>query len=358
VGVADDVADTLAAGAEAAAACAATVNDDEPAGGCVEEGADDEPAGGCVEGGAAAASTPTCGGQKNHVVRGGGTPTGDVERNEIVVEFANGSQAPAEVVGTEASYDIAVLRIDPKVEIRSDAVASIVMAGLIGTNYIGIDLGSPTAAALKDGAEIRTKVTPDINAIMTELGNLGQKLEGALGSLTTTVSGDGKNPGLFQKLDRLVTDNSTKIDTTMTNLASATDKINKGEGTLGKLLNDSKLHDELVATVSEIKAAASDAKFFVADAQILVNQVKSGKGTLGALIFDETAGNDLKIVTRNLRDISEKIAKGEGTLGKLLTDDSLYLSAQSTLKKADRAIDSLGDSGPITAVGAAANVLF
>ena len=60
----------------------------------------------------------------------------------------------------------------------------------------------------------------------------------------------------------------------------------------------------------------------------------------------------------NLRDISDKIAKGEGTLGKLLTDDSLYLSAQSTLKKADRAIDGLGDSGPITAVGAAANVLF
>jgi phospholipid/cholesterol/gamma-HCH transport system substrate-binding protein len=252
----------------------------------------------------------------------------------------------------------AVLRIDPGVKIASDATATIVMAGLIGTNYIGLDLGTPGAPVLTDGAELRTKITPDINAIMTELGNLGQKLEGALGSITTTVSGDGKNPGLFQKLDRLVTDNSTKLDTTMTNLASATEKINKGEGTLGKLLNDSKLHDELVATVSEIKGAATDAKSFVADAQTLVNQVKSGKGTLGALIFDETAGNDLKVVTRNLRDISDKIAKGEGTLGKLLTDDSLYLSAQSTLKKADRAIDGLGDSGPITAVGAAANVLF
>jgi len=252
----------------------------------------------------------------------------------------------------------AVLRIDPGVKIASDATATIVMAGLIGTNYIGLDLDSPGAPVLTDGSELRTKVTPDINAIMTELGGLGQKLEGALGSITTTVSGDGKTPGLFQKLDRLVTANSEKMDTTMSNLASATDKINKGEGTLGKLLNDSKLHDELVATVSEIKGAAADAKTFVADAQSLVNQVKSGKGTLGTLIFDETAGNDLKVVTHNLRDISDKIAKGEGTLGKLLNDDSLYLSAQSTLKKADSAIDSLGDSGPITAVGAAAKVLF
>lgn len=252
----------------------------------------------------------------------------------------------------------AVLRIEPGVKIASDATASIVMAGLIGTNYIGLDLGSPGAPILTDGAELRTKVTPDINAIMTELGGLGQKLDSALSSITASVSGDGKSPGLFQKLDRLVTDNSAKIDTTMTNLASVTEKLNKGEGTLGRLINDPTIHDQLVATVGEIRGAATEAKTFVSNAQAIVDQVKSGKGTLGALIFDEKAGNDIKVVTANLRDISEKIAKGEGTLGKLLADDSLYLGMQSTLKKADRAIDGLGDSGPITAVGAAASVLF
>ena len=87
----------------------------------------------------------------------------------------------------------AVLRIDPKVTIKDNATASIVMAGLIGTNYIGLDLGTPGAPVLTDGAELRTKITPDINAIMTELGNLGQKLEGALGSITTNVSGPSKS---------------------------------------------------------------------------------------------------------------------------------------------------------------------
>jgi phospholipid/cholesterol/gamma-HCH transport system substrate-binding protein len=252
----------------------------------------------------------------------------------------------------------AVLRIEPGVKIAADATATIVMAGLIGTNYVGLDLGTPGAPTLADGAELRTKVTPDINTIMTELGNLGQKLEGALNSITSSVSGDGKNPGLFQKLDRLVTDNSAKIDTTMTNLASVTEKLNKGEGTLGRLINDPAIHDQLVATVGEIRGAAAEAKTFVSNAQSIVDQVKSGKGTLGALIFDEKAGNDIRVVTANLRDISDKIAKGQGTLGKLLADDSLYLGMQSTLKKADRAIDGLGDSGPITAVGVAATVLF
>ena len=175
----------------------------------------------------------------------------------------------------------AVLRIDPKVEIKSDATASIVMAGLIGTNYIGIDLGTADAPPLRDGAEIKTAVTPDLNTIMAEVGALGKKLEGALGSISNTINGDGKTPGLFQKLDRLVADNGENVNASMSNLRQVTDKLNKGEGTLGRLINDPKMHDELLASVTEIKSAAGEAKNFIANAQSIVDQVKAGKGTLG-----------------------------------------------------------------------------
>jgi phospholipid/cholesterol/gamma-HCH transport system substrate-binding protein len=252
----------------------------------------------------------------------------------------------------------AVLRIQPGVKIASDATATIVMAGLIGTNYIGLDLGTPGAPALADGAELRTKVTPDINTIMTELGNLGQKLDGALGSIGDAMKGKDGQPGLFQKIDTLVTDNSAKVTATMSNLQDITTKLKEGEGTLGKLINDPKLHDELLATVAEIKAAATDAKAFVTDTQGILAQVKSGKGTLGTLLYDEESAASIKVTVKNLRDVSDKIARGEGTLGKLLNDDSLYIGVQNTLKKADRAIDGLGDSGPITAVGVVANSLF
>ncbi len=252
----------------------------------------------------------------------------------------------------------AVLRIDADAKIASDATASIVMAGLIGTNYIGIDLGTAGAAPLADGAEIQTRVTPDINTIMTEIGNLGQKLEGALSAFGTTLNGDGKGGGLFQKLDKIVTDNSDRVSTTMTNLQEITTKLNKGEGTLGKLINDPALHDELIAAVAEIKSTASQAKGFITDAQGIIAQVKSGQGALGTLVYDETMANNLRVTVTNIRSVSDKLAKGEGTLGKLINDDTLYNTAQSTLKKADRALDGLGDSGPITAVGIVANSLF
>jgi phospholipid/cholesterol/gamma-HCH transport system substrate-binding protein len=75
-------------------------------------------------------------------------------------------------------------------------------------------------------------------------------------------------------------------------------------------------------------------------------------------VYDDTAGNDLKATVANLRAVSDKLAKGEGTLGKLINDDTLFNTAQGTLKKADRALDGMNDAGPITAVGIVANTLF
>lgn len=252
----------------------------------------------------------------------------------------------------------AILRINTDSKIPSDAVATISMAGLIGTNYLSVGLGSPGATPLKPGDEIRTEASADLNSIMADLGHLGQKLEGALGAFGNAMGGNGKEPGLFQKLDKLVTENNDKVTATMTNLQEITTKVNKGEGTLGKLVNDPALHDQLLGAVQEIKTAAGGAKDFMANAQAIIDQVKSGKGTLGTLVYDETTANNLKATVANIKSVSDKIAKGEGTLGKLINDDQLFNSAQSTLKKADRALDSMSDSGPITAVGVVANSLF
>jgi phospholipid/cholesterol/gamma-HCH transport system substrate-binding protein len=59
-----------------------------------------------------------------------------------------------------------------------------------------------------------------------------------------------------------------------------------------------------------------------------------------------------------MRAFSDKLNSGEGTLGKLVADDSLYLELRGMLNKADQALDSLGDSGPITAAGAVSGALF
>lgn len=252
----------------------------------------------------------------------------------------------------------AVLQIDPQYKVPSDASATIVMAGIIGTDYISIDLGSSQAPALADGAEINTKVTPDIASIMTQMGELGHKLDSALSSISNAVNGDGPDGGVFQKLNKILSQNQLKIDASMTNLQEITGKINRGEGTLGKLVNDSQLHDNLLAAVNDFKATASEAKQAMANANSVLDQIKSGQGPLGVLVYDKQAAEDLKFTLHDIRDVSDKMSKGQGTLGRLINDDSLYFGLQGTLKKADRAMDGLNDSGPISAVGALSKSLF
>ncbi len=252
----------------------------------------------------------------------------------------------------------AVLTILPKVKIPNDAIASVEVSSLLGANYLGVTFGTPSAPPLNDGDEIKTKNTIDMNEVISQLGNLGSKLEQVMGEISKTMGGGSESGSIFQKIDKLVTDNGPKLTETVSNLQDITSKMKNGEGTLGRLINDAKLHDELVATVGEIKLAAADARTFMNDTKGIVADVKTGKGALGVLLYDEGTANSIKVTANNLRELSEKLNGGQGTLGKLISDDTIYRDVQGLMKKADRAIDGLGDSGPITAVGVVANSLF
>ncbi|MFT3783752.1 MAG: MlaD family protein [Nibricoccus sp.] len=249
----------------------------------------------------------------------------------------------------------AVLRIQQEYKIAKDAVASISMAGLIGTNYVSFTIGHPESGVVPAGEEVRTRDAADLNQIMSDLGSLGTDIKNTLASITGGADGKG---GLFQKLDKLVSDNSAKIDATMSNIEDITAKIRNGQGTIGKLVNDPAAYDQLLATVNEIKAAAADARTFLTNTQGLIDQVKTGKGPLGTLVYDEEAGQNLKLIAKNLREVSEKLNNPNSSFGQLIGNDQLVRDAQATLRKVDTAVDSMGDSGPISAVGVVAGKLF
>jgi len=253
----------------------------------------------------------------------------------------------------------AVLRILPEMHIAKDSVASISMAGLIGTNYVSLNIGHPELGTVPEGGELLTRTAPDLNQIMSDLGDLGKDLKGALANISQAFSGgtDGKG-GLLAKLDHLVSENDEKITSTIANLDDITAKIRSGQGTLGKLVNDPAAYDQLLATVTEIKGAAADARVFLTNTQGIIDQVKSGKGSLGTLVYDEESGNNIKLITKNLRDLSEKLNNPNSSFGQLITNDHLVRDAQATLRKVDSAVDGLGDSGPISAVGVVAGKLF
>jgi phospholipid/cholesterol/gamma-HCH transport system substrate-binding protein len=265
-----------------------------------------------------------------------------------------GSVAQVRLVDRQAE---AVLTIDPLSQIATDAVAMVAQSSLLGTNHLEVTVGSPTAAKLPPGSEIKTRNTTDMNEVIAKLGSLGERLEQVVTEIGKNLGG-GESGSLFTKIDRLVAENGPKLTETVANLQDITAKIRHGEGTIGHLINDTQLHDQLLASVDEIKHAVTDARAVIASAQAFTDQVRSGKGTLGTLLYDDQTAGQIRVAVKNLREVSDKLNSGQGTLGRLMSDDSLFLDAQSTLRKVDRAADGLSDQGPITAVGVAYKSLF
>ena len=257
--------------------------------------------------------------------------------------------------GLSGGRGLVTLRIDNAVSIPSDSVATIAMSSLLGQHYISVQYGQ-AGDTLGDGSEILAEAGADFNEILGQVQELGEKLNKMADGFSGL--GDTGMGELFTNLNELVVENRSRFDTVLANLEDITTKLNASEGTLGKLINDDEMYTELMAVVGDLRTASRDMEDALGGAREIISNVQAGEGTLGKLLVDDSIAQNLEITMTNMREFSDKLNSGEGTLGKLVTDDELYNDLRSMLNKADEALGSIDDSGPITAVGAVSGVLF
>ncbi|HEX8706967.1 MAG TPA: MlaD family protein [Pyrinomonadaceae bacterium] len=116
------------------------------------------------------------------------------------------------------------------------------------------------------------------------------------------------------------------------NLNDITRKINEGQGSLGRVLNDEALYNELNAAII--------------DTQAIIRQIRAGQGTAGKFINDPAIYNNVNDLAVRFNDIAEGLRTGRGTAGKFLTDDALYNKVNVI---ADRVNNSVSDINGIIA---------
>lgn len=116
----------------------------------------------------------------------------------------------------------------------------------------------------------------------------------------------------------------TNLEAAVASIRDITGKISNGEGTLGKLVNDDGAYQDLRAIERDLVQVATNFR-------AISEKVARGEGTLGKLVMDDSVYTNVQQVAANLREISDRLAAGEGTLGKLLSkDDQLYRDFAAT----------------------------
>ena len=107
----------------------------------------------------------------------------------------------------------------------------------------------------------------------------------------------------------------------MSRLESLLGQIEDGEGTLGALIGDPAMKDEVTQTLSNLRSATEGADRIVAqfhDRQGLLQRFFNDED-----FADEVTGN-LKQLIENLNLVSEKLDRGDGALGQIINDPHLY----------------------------------
>ncbi len=252
------------------------------------------------------------------------------------------------------------LQIDPDAGVRTDTVASVQFTGLMGQNFVALTFGSEKAPLASAGAMLQSREQADLADLMTRLDSVASGVE----SLTKSFSGEEISK-LLGPLTDFIKQNQSNISATLANMNVMTTDMAEGRGTFGKLIKDETLYNEAVTAVTNMSSAladakplADDARAMVADMRKMVSNMEKGEGTMGRLMTDSKLYDESTGAMTNFKEIMEKINQGKGSVGELVNDNSFLKNIKLTLQKVDKATESLEDTGPLSVLGTAVGTLF
>ncbi|MEJ7615782.1 MAG: MlaD family protein [Pyrinomonadaceae bacterium] len=139
--------------------------------------------------------------------------------------------------------------------------------------------------------------------------------------ITATGTGD------FAELTASSNDFVTQLNKISDQVDEIVRKINEGEGSIGRFLNDEAFYNNLNATLRDVQGVTS--------------QVRSGQGSAGKFINDPALYDSLNTTVGQLQSIAEDLRRGRGTAGKLFTDERLYEETRATISSLSRSAEDI-----------------
>lgn len=245
------------------------------------------------------------------------------------------------------------MRLQREAQVKTDSIASIKFAGLLGQNFVEVSFGSADAPLADSTTYLDSRDQPDLSQILRKLDNVASGVE----NLTKSFSGD-EIGNLIGPLTDFFKQNKDPLTRTIANISDITTQISSGEGTVGKVIYDDTLHTSATAALTNLELAVKDIQLTVSDARGIMADVKAGQGTIGQLLSDDALYIEATGSMSNLHEILQKINRGEGSVGLLVNEDEFYNNAKLTLQKVERSVESLEDTGPLSVLGIAVGSLF
>lgn len=204
-----------------------------------------------------------------------------------------------------------VLRIDRALssQIRRDSKARLRTMGLLGDKVLDISPGTPKYAVLQPGDTIMVGPSVDYEAVIAKAAGAVDDVVALAHDLRRITGGLASGKGTVGQLltNRAMYDQLTSAMARANALFAGLQNPN---GTFGRLLNDPALYERLTGAVTSL------------DSTLLA--LNSGQGSIGRLMRDTTLYSHLVGISQGADSLMKMLASDKGLVGKLLTDQTLY----------------------------------
>ena len=272
-------------------------------------------------------------------VRLAGVDIGNVTRVRVI----DGKPAtPVEVtmkVNTKFAFNL-----------RKDSVTVLSTAGILGETFVDIDSSTAKGPEARDGDTLEAHGEPQIEDVVRASQGTLQNLDSLLKRVDRIIAFIESGQGTIGKV---IYDPSlyNQLNATVAEFKGLVDDVQNGKGTLGPLFTSDEIYKKATAAIDKINAMIDDlqqgkgsagkllkdpqlfdnANKTIANVRQLTDDINAGKGALGTLTHDQEFDARLKTLMSNLAELSERLQKGEGTAGMLFKDPALYNNSNQML---------------------------
>ena len=194
-------------------------------------------------------------------------------------------------------------------QVRADSRARVRTLGLLGDKIIDISPGTPRFGVLAEGDTIEVDPSLDYEEVIAQASEAVDDMvqltadlklitggivrgEGTLGQLVT-------NPTLYDQMTR-----------TLTQTNSLLARLSRADGTFGRIIDDPTLYVQMTSAIGQLDS--------------LLVRFTNAEGTFGRMLSDTTLYANMVGITENANRLMTLMTQGNGFANKMLTDQELY----------------------------------
>jgi phospholipid/cholesterol/gamma-HCH transport system substrate-binding protein len=201
-------------------------------------------------------------------------------------------------------------------------------------------------------SDILEHIRKDAKAVIGSDGIVGSMV---LNIFPGTVEADLLRPGDTLSSIRKISTSDMMSTLSVTNqnaaelsseLLKITSSLNQGQGTLGRLLNDEEMGNDLKETVKNLNKVSREASEVINDLKTVISDIEFEESLLYVLVNDsvaasqfrstlthlETSSEQIEEAVENLNSVILEVKEGDGTFNYIVNDTTLVNDIDETVK--------------------------